>query len=157
MNQEIVDQHGVPGGDEGRVRRPPRRRATRSQMRGLVLGVASLLVAGCLGVPVREGRGRSVGPGVEEVNVEAVSFGFVPNQIRVRAGREVRLRVRNTSFVKHNFTLLSPDGKVVKEVDIEGGGAAVVSFRAPSAGRYTIYCDRFLHRKMGMEGFIEVR
>lgn len=123
----------------------------------LALGLACLLAAGCARVGVQEGLGKPAGPGVQEVALEAVSFGFIPNRIRVRAGDEIRLRVRNTSRIGHNLTILRPNGRKAKSVDLPARETVEVSFRARRRGRYAIYCDRFLHQPLGMEGVIDAR
>ena len=129
----------------------------RDWLRGWVLGAAALLAAGCAAAPVQEGRALPAGPGSARAEVEAVRFGFLPGRILVRAGTNLRMRVRNTSFIAHNLTVLLPDGRMAKSVDVEGGKTAEFGFRVPQAGRYTIYCDKFLHRTFGMEGVIVAR
>ncbi len=98
----------------------------------------------------------SVAPGKEQVKIEAVSFGFIPNRIRVRAGTKLKIRLRNTSIIGHNLTILSPAGKVVRATDLESGKSLDLSVHFPRKGTYTIYCDKFLHRPFGMGGTIEV-
>ena len=98
----------------------------------------------------------SVAPGKEQVKIEAVSFGFIPNRIRVRAGTKLKIHLRNTSNIGHNLTILSPAGKVVRATDLESGKSLDLSVHFPRKGTYPIYCDKFLHRPFGMEGIIEV-
>ena len=129
----------------------------RSSRWVFVLLLLGSLAAGCARAPVQEGRAKSAGPGVEQIALEAVSFGFIPNRIRVSAGADLRLRVKNTSAIEHNLTVLLPDGKVAKAVDVGSGEAAEFSFRTPAPGRYVIYCNKFLHRGLGMKGVVEAR
>ncbi len=117
--------------------------------------VSGWVAAGCARTPAREGRAAGPAPGMNQVEIEAESFGFIPDRIRVKAGATLKIRVRNTSFIGHNLTILSPDGKVVKAVDLESGKPVEFSVRFPRKGVYTIYCDRFLHRTFGMKGAIE--
>ncbi len=98
----------------------------------------------------------SVAPVKEQVKIEAVSFGFIPNRIRVRAGTKLKIHLRNTSNIGHNLTILSPAGKVVRATDLESGKSLDLSVHFPRKGTYPIYCDKFLHRPFGMEGIIEV-
>ncbi len=117
--------------------------------------ISGLVAVGCARVPTREGQVTSPAPGMEQVEIEAVSFGFIPNRIRVRAGAKLKIRVQNTSIIGHNLTILSADGKVVRAADIEGGKSLDLSVHFPRKGTYPIYCDKFLHQLFGMEGTIE--
>ncbi|MFQ5894368.1 MAG: cupredoxin domain-containing protein [Nitrospinota bacterium] len=145
-------ERGTP--PEHRRRRPPSPHWGGRLALLLALGT---LAAGCARAPVREVEARAAGKRVQGVSVEAENFDFVPNRIRAKAGAELKLRVRNTSFIGHNLTVLLPDGRVAGSVDIDSGKSAELSVRLPRAGSYVIYCDKFLHRTFGMEGVIEVR
>ena len=122
----------------------------------IVLLISGWVAAGCARVPTQEREVASAAPGKEQVKIEAVSFGFIPNRIRVKAGTKLKIRLRNTSIIGHNLTILSPAGKVARATDLESGKSLDLSVHFPRKGTYTIYCDKFLHRPFGMEGIIEV-
>ncbi len=122
----------------------------------VVLLISGWVAAGCAGVPTREGQVTSAAPGKEQVKIEAVSFAFNPNRIKVKAGTKLNIRFRNTSIIGHNLTILSPAGKVVRATDLESGKSLDLSVHFPRKGTYPIYCDKFLHGPFGMEGIIEV-
>lgn len=121
-------------------------------LRFVAAGLVILMAIGC----AQQVQVTSVAPGKEQVKIEAVSFGFTPNRIRVRAGTKLKIRFRNNSIIGHNLTILSPAGKVVRATDLESGKSLDLSVHFPRKGTYTIYCDKFLHRPFGMGGTIEV-
>lgn len=101
-----------------------------------------------------------------EYEVLLTSFDVQPDEIRLKAGEAVRLRLVNTSNQGHSFSaqgffkgarMRKRDAALVK------GGEIVVpplSTRevvlVPSAGRYKARSGNFLHRLMGMSGTIIV-
>ncbi|HLD04610.1 MAG TPA: cupredoxin domain-containing protein [Candidatus Nanoarchaeia archaeon] len=76
--------------------------------------------------------------GVKEFSLVAKQFEFVPNEIRVKKGDRVKLRVKSID-TQHGFRL--PDFGV--EVTLEPDQEKVVEFTADQAGTFDFYCSVF--------------
>jgi uncharacterized cupredoxin-like copper-binding protein len=102
----------------------------------------------------------------EMITVRLSSFSFAPEQIRLRAGVPVRLRLVNESDGGHNFsasTLFAassflPGSLVPSSGTVEVGSHQTVEITlvpgAPAA--YLLECPHFLHSAFGMHGTVEV-
>lgn len=115
-----------------------------------MLGVL-LAVAGCAVARV-EGVAERLPGGGYEVTMEVASFTFRPNIVTLRAGMPVTITAGSDSGIEHNLTILSPEGQVLKSIDVLAGERVTFEVTLPEPGRYLFYCDRFLHRPLGMEG-----
>ena len=61
----------------------------------------------------------------------------------------------SNSRIPHNITILAPDGRVMKSVDIPACQTVAFQTTLPSPGRYAFYCAKPLHRRpFGMEGIL---
>lgn len=86
------------------------------------------------------------------VNVEAGSYYFNPEEIRVNQGDRVRI-VLNAVDMMHNL--------VIDEFDVESeivseGESTVIEFTADIAGEFEYYCNVGNHRAMGQVGTLIV-
>lgn len=121
-------------------------------IRFLVL-LSLLGAAGCAAARV-EGVAQRLPAGGQGVTMAVTSFTFRPNVVTLEAGTPVAITARSESGIGHNVTILSPAGQVVKSVDVPAGQTVAFEVRLPGPGRYVFYCDRPLHRPLGMEGVL---
>lgn len=89
------------------------------------------------------------------VLIEARSFSFVPTVIRARQGDHLLLRVINLANTAHNLTVKNPSGKTVQGVGLPAGQTVEIPVHLNEAGTWPYYCDRPLHKPLGMRGSIE--
>lgn len=105
--------------------------------------------------------------GAAIVPVELSSFDFTPEQIDLRAGRPVVLRLHNGGGGGHNFAARdffraaqvrpADQAKIVDgAVEVRGGTTVDVGLM-PRAGRYRLRCTHTFHTALGMRGSIVVR
>jgi nitrosocyanin len=100
------------------------------------------------------GTGEAAAPASDEdaavktFTVEAKSFSFTPNEIRVKKGDRVKIVLKNTGGM-HDFVI---DELGVRTKVIKGGEEDTVEFTADQAGTFEFYCSVMNHRAMGMVG-----
>jgi len=80
--------------------------------------------------------------------VIAGNFFYVPNQIKVKKGDNVKIIFQNSGGT-HNFNM---DEFNVKTKTIKTGETDTVEFVADKVGTFKYYCAIGSHRKMGQEG-----
>jgi hypothetical protein len=96
-------------------------------------------------------------PKVEPVDIELKSFSFYPNHIAIlRDQSNFIFRLKNTAQIKHNFTLIDRRRNILINVDLMPDESTIVTDEPLEPGNYTFYCNRFLHRRAGMEGMLMV-
>lgn len=142
-----------PGRREGTRHRQPQ--GSDAVVRYLVLAFL-LGMAGCATARV-EGVAQRLPAGGQGVTIEVASFTFRPNAITLQARMPVTITAVSDSGIGHNLTILSPAGQVLKSVDIPASQTVGFEVTVPEPGRYVFYCDRVLHRPLGMEGVLVVR
>jgi plastocyanin len=91
---------------------------------------------------------RPVVPGARTIDVDATTFSFDPETIRLDAGEDVTIRLHSDD-VFHDFVV---DGRIGYVVGAEGGDTARGGVRIDEPGSYTFYCSVTAHRATGMEG-----
>ena len=97
------------------------------------------------------GGPSDVAEDARRIEVSAKSFGFDPDEIRVKAGEEVAIVLTSTDIL-HDFTIDELDAHVAADPGkTEEGG-----FTAGEPGEYTYYCTVAGHRQAGMEGTLVV-
>ncbi|MBP9690752.1 cupredoxin domain-containing protein [Candidatus Woesebacteria bacterium] len=89
---------------------------------------------------------------VQIVTVEAGSFYFKPNEIRVKKGQKVRI-VMNSVSMMHDFVI---DELGVKLPVVKDGDTGEVEFVASTAGSFEYYCSVGQHRAQGQVGTLIV-
>jgi nitrosocyanin len=89
---------------------------------------------------------------VRIVEVEAGSFYFNPNEIRVKKGEKVRI-VMNSVSMMHDFVI---DELGVKLPVTQSGETGTVEFVADTAGSFEYYCSVGNHRAQGQVGTLIV-
>jgi uncharacterized cupredoxin-like copper-binding protein len=98
-------------------------------------------------------------PKVEPIDIELKNFSFQPNHIAILkhgASFPFRFQLSNSAQIKHNFTLIDKQKKILINVDLMPNESTIVTIESLEIGNYTIYCNRFLHRSGGMEGMFMV-
>ena len=96
-------------------------------------------------------------PKVEPIDIELKSFSFYPNHIAIlRDQSPFIFRLKNTAQIKHNFTLIDKQKKILINVDLMPNESKIATIDPLQPGNYTFYCNRFLHRSGGMEWMLMV-
>ena len=85
---------------------------------------------------------------VKVVNIEAGSFYYKPNEIRVKKGEKVKVVIKSVDMM-HDFVIdeLSVRTKIAQAGEIVG-----VEIVANEVGEFEFYCSVGNHRDMGMVG-----
>lgn len=83
-----------------------------------------------------------------EIAVEAGSFYYKPNLIRVKKGEKVKLTLNAVSMM-HDFNI---DELSVKVPITRDGTSSTVEFTPTKAGEFEFYCSVGNHRAMGQVG-----
>ena len=96
-------------------------------------------------------------PKVEPVDIELKSFSFQPNHIAILKDQSpFTFRLKNTAQIKHNFTLVNSQKNILINADLMPDESTTVTVDSLEPGNYTFYCNRFLHRRGGMQGMFMV-
>lgn len=86
--------------------------------------------------------------GVKIFNLEAGSFYYKPNEIKVKKGEKVRI-VMSAKDMMHDFNI---DELKVKLPITKSGETGTVEFTADKVGSFEFYCSVGQHRKNGQVG-----
>lgn len=86
------------------------------------------------------------------IEVEGGNFTFSPNEIRVKAGETVTIKL-NATDLRHNFVI---DELNVRTEVIEAGSSGAITFTPTEPGKYEFYCGVGTHRANGMVGTLIV-
>jgi len=99
-------------------------------------------------------------------------FQFQPAQITVNVGQPIKLVMKNTGTVLHDFVSRDAMVEVMAEhgaehdmggmptamhAAIEAGQQSTLEFKATQAGTYTFYCTVAGHKEAGMQGTLIVK
>jgi uncharacterized cupredoxin-like copper-binding protein len=96
------------------------------------------------------------------INVKLDSFKITPNQITVKVGQPVTLKVKNDAwFISHDLVIKAPDADIDIKVDLRGGESGEATFTPTKPGTYKMYCDKKspggkTHDEKGMHGTLVV-
>ena len=90
------------------------------------------------------------------VVIEADSFEFRPNIIKVKEPGILSIDIKNVANTEHNFTLKDPEGQIIKSVNLPEGKTVTVEIIFPRSGTYPFYCDKTFHASLGMKGEVDV-
>lgn len=77
------------------------------------------------------------------IELKVTDQGFVPNELRARAGEEVRLSIKRT-YARTCATSIQSPG-VIEKTKLPLGETVEVAFRAEKAGRYRFGCAMGMH------------
>jgi len=113
-----------------------------------------VLLAGCATRKAVPAAAPSTGGSV--ITIEAGSYSFKPDTIRIDKPGPYALQVINTTRSKSNLTLKDPRGNVIKTVNIPGKETTISNIDLAEAGTYQFFCDKGFRATMGMKGRIVV-
>ena len=120
--------------------------------RGTFPALLVLVVAACAATVPGQARAPAAAGEAQQVALEASSFKFVPNEVKVAAGQPVEVTVTNVSDGEHNITITGLRGERLAAADLPPRATVKVSFLPPEPGRYEFYYDKFGHATLGMSG-----
>ncbi|KKT39690.1 hypothetical protein A3K29_02395 [Candidatus Collierbacteria bacterium RIFOXYB2_FULL_46_14] len=83
-----------------------------------------------------------------QITIEAGSFYFTPNLIRVKKGEKIKLILKANDLM-HDFNI---DELGVKVPVTKAGNSSIVEFTADKAGEFEYYCSIGEHRQRGQVG-----
>jgi len=138
----------------------------RFTSRLLLLALASTLaLAACGG-----GAANSTTP--QTITLSLNEFQFQPAEITVNVGQPIKLVLKNTGTVLHDFVSIDAMVEVMAEhgashdmggmetamhAAVEAGQQSTLDFKATLAGTYTFYCTIAGHKEAGMTGKLIVK
>lgn len=85
---------------------------------------------------------------IQTVEVEAGSFYYAPDEIRVKKGQKVKIIMKSVSMM-HDFVIDELD---VRMPVVKNGDVGEVEFTATEAGEFEYYCSVGQHRANGQIG-----
>jgi plastocyanin len=95
--------------------------------------------------------GQDNGEYAQEFEVVAENMRYNPSEIRVDAGRTVRIQLINRGDEEHNIEVELPTGERELDNNLKPGEQGILEFTAPAqGGTYTIYCPVDDHKEQGM-------
>ena len=101
---------------------------------------------------ISETTGEAAG-NVVEVEIDAFSFGYSLEEIKVKVGDTVKLTLTNSGG-SHDWVVDEIEG--AKTAVIKGGDTTTIEFTATESGSFSYYCSVGSHRAAGMEGTLIV-
>ncbi len=91
------------------------------------------------------------------IDIELRSYTFQPNHLVILQNHSsITFRLTDTAKIKHNFTLIDGQKKILADVDLRPMESTTLTIEPLKPGNYIFYCNRFLHRIGGMEGMLMV-
>lgn len=109
--------------------------------------IGLLIVLVIIGLPLlQNGKKKTADDGA--IDIEAGSFYYKPNLIRVKKGEKVKVTLNAVSMV-HNFNI---DELSVKGPNTQMGTSSTVEFTADKVGEFEFYCSIGQHRANGQVG-----
>lgn len=114
--------------------------------------IGVLIVLVIIGLPLlqngKKNTADQVTPTEVTIAIEAGSFYYKPNLIRVKKGEKVKVTLNAVSMV-HNFNI---DELSVKGPNTQMGTSSTVEFTADKVGEFEFYCSIGQHRANGQVG-----
>lgn len=89
---------------------------------------------------------------VRTIEIEAGSFYYKPNELRVKKGEKIKL-VINSVDMMHDFNV---DELGIKSEIVKSGETGTVEFTADQTGTFEYYCSVGQHRANGQVGTLIV-
>lgn len=86
--------------------------------------------------------------GVKIISVEAGSFYYKPNEIRIKKGEKVKIEMKSTDMM-HDLNI---DALEIKIPITKLGDTGTVEFTADKTGTFEMYCSVGNHKQMGQVG-----
>lgn len=140
----------------------------------LLTSILLLALAACASPSATETGGDA---NVQTARVEISDLHFEETRIEVLANQPVRLTIKNTGALEHDFSILEiavkdvevagehghADGGHEMTVDpdlhlaLEAGSTGVITFTPTEPGEYEFYCTVAGHKEAGMIGVLVVK
>ena len=117
-----------------------------------VMGDETALPSDAKKSPTASDAGQTAESGVKTIEIEAGSFYYKPNEIRVKKGEKVKVVIKSVSMM-HDFVV---EGLDVKSAIVKSGETGSVEFTASKAGTFEFYCSVGQHRQNGQVGTLIV-
>ncbi len=93
----------------------------------------------------------------QHIEIELRSFSVSPDHLVILHDYSPRsLRLINTADTWHNFTLINSEKNVMVSKNLDPLESVTLSLNYLDKGNYIFYCNRFLHRRLGMEGMLMI-
>jgi uncharacterized cupredoxin-like copper-binding protein len=92
--------------------------------------------------------------GIQEITLDASEFSFSQTTLSVTKGQPVRLVLKNTGKMPHDWVV---DELNAKTKIIKSGETDTIEFTPSESGTFSFYCSVGQHRAQGMEGKITVQ
>jgi len=122
----------------------------------IVLVMATVILWSCA-PRVTLGPAHLIYPEIRPIEIELKSFSFHPNHIAILKNQSpLTLRLNNTANLQHNFSLIDSQKNVIARRDLNPKESITFDIESPDPGNYVFYCNRCLHRFLGMEGMLMV-
>ncbi|MEE9342034.1 MAG: cupredoxin domain-containing protein [Gammaproteobacteria bacterium] len=98
--------------------------------------------------------------GEQEVRIEASSYTYSPNNIIVKSGIPVVLKINKVGLIPHDFIINDPASGIVIQEKL--GKATEIRFTPQNIGEFPFYCGKKLlfsksHQEKGMHGVLRVQ
>lgn len=132
-----------------------------------MLGPIKMSIAFALALVSPHAVAQNATDSIAQVEIILDNFSYGPEEISLKAGHPVTLRLVNRGSGGHDFS--APEFFKAAKVDagsataIKGGtvevakGASVSIRLVPASGEYKLRCTHFLHSSFGMKGRIIVK
>ncbi|MDD5625887.1 MAG: cupredoxin domain-containing protein [Patescibacteria group bacterium] len=104
--------------------------------------------------PSKSLTAEEIPAGAVQLNVTA--SGFTPNEFSIKAGQVVTLTVTAGDEKTHVFKFDDPSLSAVA-IGIAGHETRAITFKAPSKGDYSFFCDVPGHSQRGEKGVMHVK
>lgn len=89
-----------------------------------------------------------------EIVIETKEYQFSPREIRVKKGETVKITLKNTGKMQHDWVVEGMEGA---RADLTQPGESTTIVLTPSqAGRFVTYCSFGSHRQQGQTGTLVV-
>ena len=93
--------------------------------------------------------------GGAQINVQANEFKFEPASYTVNANQPVRVTMRNTGTVLHDWTVQGQDQQV--HLEVQANQTGTTQFTPTKPGTYRVVCTQPGHEQAGMVGQLVVQ
>lgn len=85
-----------------------------------------------------------------EITIEANEFKFIPNEIRVKKGQTIKITLKNTGQMQHDWMVEKMGGASIDRTAANTSNSIIIT---PSqVGTFTTFCSVGNHRAQGMVG-----
>lgn len=94
--------------------------------------------------------GRGTVSIAREITIVASEYKFEPSEIRVKKGETVKLTLKNSGNMPHNWSVEKMMGASIDQVS--AGQNGTITITPSQRGTFVTYCSIGQHRKLGMVG-----